>query len=481
MEERRNGIAGETGDPRENLPTSRIVHHDFHVDFNNAHFIVNSLYHWASDRQTLPARLRAYSRHVALSGSTEYVSTQKTKGVAVPLMSTYSPYTVESTLMRWSWHLSVQTDLHKEQTCLSGQYAKFARLCEVVAGCQQNAREGGSGSTQRKLANHQQHLSRFPLTKTVNELVGGATGAEWLGRSPSTKANKVQSPAGPLPNFHKWESCRTKPLVSCFLEDLPFLPALAFRRCSTLICSQELVVRMERRWNARAGEREIPEKTCRPAASSGTIPTSENPGAARPGMEPGSPWWEANSLTAQPPHACTVYRNDHSGLQVIAVVQGTELDRYRAIGSQSPGGNNDSAPLRRHEPRPRLMTSQDRMTSLVLVSSLAGAPPAVTAVTSQLFTVRCVDLHWPCLCSVVRHNTPSCRAMSPAARAFTHFLVGCAKVWKWIVALAVSEFTCSHSRPLPLVPFREIQALVPFVKKCASPNADTLVRLYIDY
>ncbi|KAJ8879193.1 hypothetical protein PR048_019799 [Dryococelus australis] len=43
------------------------------------------------------------------------------------------------------------------------------------------------------------------------------------------------------------------------------------------------------------GKREIPEKTRRPKASSGTIPE------ARPGIEPGSPWWEASKLTAQPP------------------------------------------------------------------------------------------------------------------------------------------------------------------------------------
>ncbi|KAJ8880399.1 hypothetical protein PR048_016868 [Dryococelus australis] len=42
------------------------------------------------------------------------------------------------------------------------------------------------------------------------------------------------------------------------------------------------------------GKREIPEKTCRPAASSGTIPTCEDPEAAPPGNEPGSPWWEAS-------------------------------------------------------------------------------------------------------------------------------------------------------------------------------------------
>ncbi|KAJ8866343.1 hypothetical protein PR048_032186 [Dryococelus australis] len=41
----------------------------------------------------------------------------------------------------------------------------------------------------------------------------------------------------------------------------------------------------------RKGEekREIPEKTHRPVALSGTIPTCENPGIAQPGIEPGSP------------------------------------------------------------------------------------------------------------------------------------------------------------------------------------------------
>ncbi|KAJ8872730.1 hypothetical protein PR048_026344 [Dryococelus australis] len=50
---------------------------------------------------------------------------------------------------------------------------------------------------------------------------------------------------------------------------------------------------------ARWGETRDPEKTRQPAASSGTIPTCGNPGVTRPGIEPGSPWWEASMLTAQ--------------------------------------------------------------------------------------------------------------------------------------------------------------------------------------
>ncbi|KAJ8888612.1 hypothetical protein PR048_008104 [Dryococelus australis] len=46
---------------------------------------------------------------------------------------------------------------------------------------------------------------------------------------------------------------------------------------------------------------EIPEKTGGPVASSGTNPTCESPRVTPPGIEPGSPWREASSLTAKPP------------------------------------------------------------------------------------------------------------------------------------------------------------------------------------
>ncbi|KAJ8875861.1 hypothetical protein PR048_023764 [Dryococelus australis] len=73
----------------------------------------------------------------------------------------------------------------------------------------------------------------------------------------------------------------------------------------------------------RRGRREIPEKTRRPPASSGTIRTRENP-VTRPGIEPGSPWWEASVLIAQPP--CP----PHDKIDVKHVY--TEVDF--AIGSQ---------------------------------------------------------------------------------------------------------------------------------------------------
>ncbi|KAJ8883017.1 hypothetical protein PR048_014856 [Dryococelus australis] len=50
--------------------------------------------------------------------------------------------------------------------------------------------------------------------------------AERLACSPPSKANRVQSPAGSLPYFRKWESCRTMLLVGGFLGDLSFPPTL---------------------------------------------------------------------------------------------------------------------------------------------------------------------------------------------------------------------------------------------------------------
>ncbi|KAJ8874555.1 hypothetical protein PR048_025418 [Dryococelus australis] len=50
----------------------------------------------------------------------------------------------------------------------------------------------------------------------------GATVAELLACSPSTKANRVQSQTG-SPDFRKWESCQTMPLAGgFFLRDFPF-------------------------------------------------------------------------------------------------------------------------------------------------------------------------------------------------------------------------------------------------------------------
>ncbi|KAJ8888943.1 hypothetical protein PR048_008437 [Dryococelus australis] len=68
-----------------------------------------------------------------------------------------------------------------------------------------------------------------------------------LARSPPTKANQAQYPAG-SPHFRKWESCRTMPLVGGFSRGSPVFPGPSFRRryiftLITLIGSQDLTVK----------------------------------------------------------------------------------------------------------------------------------------------------------------------------------------------------------------------------------------------
>ncbi|KAJ8898155.1 hypothetical protein PR048_003515 [Dryococelus australis] len=55
-------------------------------------------------------------------------------------------------------------------------------------------------------------------------------------------------------------------------------------------------------------KREITERTRRPAASSGKIPICESL-VTRPGIEHGSPWWEASVLIAQPPRPQSKYKS----------------------------------------------------------------------------------------------------------------------------------------------------------------------------
>ncbi|KAJ8888147.1 hypothetical protein PR048_007634 [Dryococelus australis] len=71
-----------------------------------------------------------------------------------------------------------------------------------------------------------------------------------LACSPPTNANRVQSPAGLLPNFRMWESCRMMPLVDGFSRKSPVSLTLSFQRCSILtsfapIGSQDVLVRSQ--------------------------------------------------------------------------------------------------------------------------------------------------------------------------------------------------------------------------------------------
>ncbi|KAJ8881163.1 hypothetical protein PR048_017636 [Dryococelus australis] len=89
----------------------------------------------------------------------------------------------------------------------------------------------------------------------------------------------------------------------------------------------------------------VPEKTCRPTTSSGTISTCENP-LARQGIESGSHWWEASVLIAQSPWLartteCMEHRKVgdlHRGIHALVVTPGRPLVergiRFAIYGAQ---------------------------------------------------------------------------------------------------------------------------------------------------
>ncbi|KAJ8876095.1 hypothetical protein PR048_024004 [Dryococelus australis] len=85
--------------------------------------------------------------------------------------------------------------------------------------------------------------------------------------------------------------------------------------------SANIVVGVQLAVMQRRRKRENPEKTRRPAASSDTILTYENPRVAWPGSERGSPGWEASRLTAQPPRPPALTSPDEVGVFVPAVLQ----------------------------------------------------------------------------------------------------------------------------------------------------------------
>ncbi|KAJ8894713.1 hypothetical protein PR048_000020 [Dryococelus australis] len=102
-----------------------------------------------------------------------------------------------------------------------------------------------SPDTSSTSSGHSGPYNHRQLSHKLNS--AGATVAEQLARSPPTKANRVQYPAG-SPDFCMWESCRTMPLVGMFSWGSLVSPAPSFQCHSiftsiTLISSQDLPVK----------------------------------------------------------------------------------------------------------------------------------------------------------------------------------------------------------------------------------------------
>ncbi|KAJ8894380.1 hypothetical protein PR048_007031 [Dryococelus australis] len=81
---------------------------------------------------------------------------------------------------------------------------------------QRNATAGGNRKAPRKQAGRRQPPLRFRMTPSSLLYGGGGGGLAVSLLAPPPKANRIQSPAGSLPDFRKWYSCRTMPLIGGF-------------------------------------------------------------------------------------------------------------------------------------------------------------------------------------------------------------------------------------------------------------------------
>ncbi|KAJ8893639.1 hypothetical protein PR048_006239 [Dryococelus australis] len=103
---------------------------------------------------------------------------------------------------------------------------------------------GIQGQEKRERYGRHEHARQMPHRSYVQacSVSVGATVAERLARSPPTKANWVQSPAE-SPDFRKWESCRTMPLVVGSSRGSSVSPAPSFRRRSISLQSPSSAVK----------------------------------------------------------------------------------------------------------------------------------------------------------------------------------------------------------------------------------------------
>ncbi|KAJ8871649.1 hypothetical protein PR048_027976 [Dryococelus australis] len=141
------------------------------------------------------------------------------------------------------------------------------------------------------------------------------------------------------------------------------------------------------------GNREIPSKPVDQRRRPARFHTCEDPGIARPGIEPGSPWWEVSGLTAQPPRPLRKQKTrENSCLPPIKVnrvqspAESRDFDKWdtcRAMPlvGESSRGYSVSPPFHSGAAPYSL-----QLLPSVLETSLAHAMPALTSIGNRYST-----------------------------------------------------------------------------------------------
>ncbi|KAJ8865663.1 hypothetical protein PR048_033183 [Dryococelus australis] len=283
-----NKGAGETGDPRENPPTSSIVRHDCQmrkfadagnqtrfalvgdIPISTAHWLYAVTVEgddWASVLQEVSNTmwtngefsLELHGGYWLLLRAQRMYSSEQEPAYLATLH--YTPLAIFGGNYLNGYRNTAECPVSSPGTILQkGRRKKISVLIKHIysevtfAIGSQFIRHALDVS--EPIAELQRYTLRIPYCqssryrKKKSHLFIGVTLAERLARSPPTKANRAQSPAG-SPDFRKWESCRMMPLIGGGgggSRGSTVSPAFSFRRCSmltsmTLIGSQDLDVK----------------------------------------------------------------------------------------------------------------------------------------------------------------------------------------------------------------------------------------------
>ncbi|KAJ8895034.1 hypothetical protein PR048_000358 [Dryococelus australis] len=205
------------------------------------------------------------------------------------------------------------------------------RVIEVSMGQRRDEREWGNGRSPRKPADQWHRFELLPKRR-VADVTGAACwcleGDMWLTRSPHNLQTQAAS--------HSWQSV----MPSQIRNRIRLERASQKQSSDTHKTPYDLLKRCrESKINIKAPERVNVdhEKTRRLAASSGTIPTCENPGETPPGSEPGSPRVEASSLTTTLPRPLT-HRHGIPDSSILLVVRSIICNNYGKISSRTMYG-----------------------------------------------------------------------------------------------------------------------------------------------
>ncbi|KAJ8889201.1 hypothetical protein PR048_008699 [Dryococelus australis] len=199
---------GETGDPREKLPINSIVRHDSHFAKIRSDLDGDeSTLKYRCSRNRVLDTLLSHVRPPYAGTGLKYLHEQYQQifKQTSPTANSLTPQLQAGRSGRRSTCSLPQSDAALKNTSFRIVIRAFADVRTIFL---------------RHL-----HTARPSLVSAAGDRAEDATVAERLARSPPTKGNRVQNPAG-LPDFLKWESCQTMPWSADFLGDLPFPPPL---------------------------------------------------------------------------------------------------------------------------------------------------------------------------------------------------------------------------------------------------------------